>query len=77
MIDVSQRRTIRVAPAFGIEMQAKDKIGMQHEVYTRRPAADFTIPVEQNFALSTDGLLFRRIIWIKNVGARLWHPVLN
>src|SRR5262245_10663827 len=77
MIHVGQRRTVRVAPAFGIEMQAKDKIGMQHEVYTRCPAADFTIAVEQNFALPTDGLLFRRIIWIKSIGARLWHAVFD
>src|SRR5262245_59593445 len=77
MIHVGQRRTVRVAPAFGIEMQAKDKIGMQHEVYTRCPAADFTIAVEQNFALPTDGLLFRRISWIKNISTRLRHAILD
>ena len=50
---------------------------MQFEVHQRRAASNLAIAVEQNFALPADGLLFLRIIWIKNVRARLWDAVLD
>src|SRR5262249_43558941 len=77
VIDVSQRRTIRVAPAFSVEMQTKHKIRMQFEIHQRCAASNLSIAVEQNFALPTDGLLFRRISWIKNVNTRLRHAILD
>src|SRR5438034_970737 len=79
MIRLGQGWIVWVAPAFRIEMQTKDQIGMQFEVHQRRPASNLTIAVEQNFALPADSLLFLRIIWIKNVPAYagLWHAVLD
>src|SRR5438552_13430153 len=77
MICVGQVRTVRVAPHFGIEMQTKDQIRMQFEVYTSRAASYLAIAVEQNSALPANSLLFCRIIGIENVGARLWHTVFN
>ena len=46
MIGVDQRWLVRIAPAFGVEMQAKHQIGMQFEVHERRPSANLAIPVE-------------------------------
>src|SRR5437667_12110917 len=79
MIDVGQRRIVRIAPAFGVEMQTKHKIGMQFEVYPRSAATDLAVAVEQNFALPADRLLFFRIIWIKNfpAHARLWYAAFD
>src|SRR5438477_9284020 len=79
MIRLGQGWIVWVAPAFRIEMQTKDQIGMQLEVHQRRPASNLTIAVEQNFALPADSLLFVRIIWVKNVPAYagLWHAVLD
>src|SRR5262249_18160111 len=77
MIDVSQHRTSRVAPSFGVEMQAKHKIRMQFEIHQRCTASNFTVAVEQDLALPTDGLLFGRISRVKNIGARLWHAIPN
>src|SRR5947207_8978966 len=79
MIRLGQGWIVWVAPAFRIEMQTKDQIGMQLEVHQSRPASNLTIAVEQNFALPADSLLFVRIIWIKNVPAYagLWHAVLD
>ena len=77
MIGVGQVRIVRVAPPFGIEVQTKHKIGMQFEVHQRRAASNLAIAIEQNFALPANGLLFRRIIGIENVGARLWHAIFD
>src|SRR5215468_1372490 len=77
MVDVSQHRTSRVAPSFGVEMQAKHKIRMQLEIHQRCTASNFIVAVEQDLALPTDGLLFFRISLIKNIGARLWHAIPN
>src|SRR5262249_20887189 len=77
MSGVGQGWIVWVAPAFRIEMQTKHQIGMQFEVHQRRPTSNLAIAVEQNFALPADSLLFFRIVWIKNVRARLWHAVLD
>src|SRR5215469_5098928 len=77
MIRVSQQRTSRVAPSFSVEMQAKHKIRMQFEIHQRCTASDFTVAVEQDLALPTDGLLFGRISRVKNIAARLWHAILD
>ena len=50
---------------------------MQFEIHQRCTAPNLTVAVEQDFALPTDGLLFRRISRIKNIGARLWHAIPN
>src|ERR1044071_7484697 len=50
---------------------------MQSEIHLRCTAPDFTIAVEQNFALPADGVLFFRISLIKNVSARLCHAIPN
>src|SRR5206468_6917890 len=76
-IQISQDRTSRIAPAFSIEMQTKDEIGMQLEVHARCATSNLAIAVEQDFALPSDGLFLCRITWIKNLGARLWDAVLN
>src|SRR5436190_20898498 len=77
MIGVGQRRTLRVAPPFGVEMETKNQIGMQRKVHARRTASNLAIAIEQNFALPANGLFFRRISWIKNICTRLWHAILN
>src|SRR4029450_11768587 len=77
MICVNQRRTSRVAPSFSVEMQTQNKIRMQFEIHQPRAASNLTVAVEQDFALPTDSLFFSRISWIKNIGARLWHAILN
>src|SRR5215472_13922152 len=77
MIRVSQQRTSRVAPSFSVEMQAKYKIRMQLEIHQRCTASNFTVAVEQDLALPTDGLLFGRISRVKNISARLWHAIPN
>ena len=50
---------------------------MQFEIHQRCAPPNLAIAVKQHFALPTNGLLFRRISWIKNIGARLWHAILN
>src|SRR5215472_14709645 len=77
MIDVSQDGISRIAPSFSVEMQTKHKIRMQFEIHLRCTAPDFTIAVEQNFALPADGVLLFRISLIKNISARLWHAIPN
>src|SRR5215831_13689395 len=77
MIRLSQQRRSRFAPPLSVEMQAKHKIRMQFEIHQRRTASDFTVAVEQDLALPTDGLLFGRISRVKNIGARLWHAIPN
>src|SRR3989449_10201725 len=77
MIGVGQARIVWIAPAFSIEMQTKHEIGMQFKVHQSGPASNLAVTIEQNFALPADGLLFRSIVWIKNVGARLWHAVFD
>src|SRR5262249_11658160 len=77
MIRLGQSRIVRVAPTFSIESQPKNKIRMQFEIHHRRPAPNLAVAVEQNFTLPTDRLLLRRISRIKNIGARLWHAILN
>src|SRR2546423_5437379 len=77
MVGVGQRRTLRVAPAFGVKMETKNQIGMQLKVHARRTASNLAIAVEQNFALPANGLFFSRIIGIESIGTRLWHTVLN
>src|SRR6476469_960415 len=59
MIRVSQHRTGRVAPSFSVEMQTQHKIRMQFEIHQRSAASNLAVPIEQDFALPTDGLLFR------------------
>src|SRR5215831_7542561 len=58
-------------------MQTKHKIRMQFEIYQRCAAPNLTVAVEQDLALPTDGLLFLRVSRIKNIGARLWHAILD
>src|SRR5437899_6436391 len=77
MIRVRQGRAVWIAPSFSVEMQAKHKIRMQFEVNQCRAASNLAVAIEQNFALPANRLLFFRIIRIKNVGARLWHAVLD
>src|SRR6266566_4766328 len=77
MIGIGQGRTIWIAPAFSVEMQTNYKVRMQFEIHQRRTAPNLAIAVEQDFALPADGLLFLRISRIKNIGARLWHAILN
>src|SRR5215472_16160757 len=77
MISVCQHRTSRITPSFSVEMQTKHKIRMQFEIHQRCTASDFTVAVEQDLALPTDGLLFGRISRVKNIGARLWHAIPN
>ena len=50
---------------------------MQFEIHHRGTTPNLTVPVEQDFALPADGLFFLRISRIKNIGARLWHAILN
>src|SRR5947209_2806476 len=50
---------------------------MQFKVNQSGPASNLDVTIEQNFALPANRLLFRRIVWIKNVGARLWHAVFD
>src|SRR6516164_4176972 len=77
MIRVCQRRVSWVPPTFSVEMQTNDKIGMEFEIHERCTASNFTVAVEQDFALPTDRLLFARICRLKNIGARLWHAILD
>src|SRR5215831_15755485 len=77
MIRVCQRRVSWVPPTFSVEMQTNDKIGMEFEIHQRCTASNFTVPVEQDLALPTDGLLFGRISRVKNIAARLWHAILD
>src|SRR5918996_823677 len=77
MIDVGQARAVWVAPSFSVEMQTKHKIRMQFKIHQRCAASNLAIAIEQDFALPTDRLLFRGISRIKNIGARLWHTVLD
>src|SRR5204863_7363078 len=46
MIGVGQGRIARIAPAFGVEMEAKNKIGMQLEVHAHRAASNLAVAVE-------------------------------
>ena len=69
MIIVDQGRLARITPTFGIEMQAKHKIGMQLCVHEDGAATDFAVAVKQHFALPSDCLLFFGIVWIENVPA--------
>ena len=46
MIGIGQRRILWVAPAFGVEMEAKNKIGMQLEVHAHRAASNLAVAVE-------------------------------
>src|SRR5262249_28272142 len=75
MIRVRQNRTSRIAPSFRVKMQTQYKIRMKFEIHQRRTTANFTVAVEQDFALPADGLLFLWISRIKNIGARLWHAI--
>src|SRR5436305_14910426 len=77
MVDVGQRRIIRIVPTFGIEMQTKDKIEMQLEVYHSFSAANLDVTVKLAFALPANRLLFLRIVWIKHLSTGLGHAVFN
>ena len=51
-----------VAPRFRVEMQTENKIGMQPGINELRPLPNLAVPVEENFALPPDGLLFQRVV---------------
>ena len=46
MIRIGQCRTVRIAPGFGIEMQAQHEIGMQLRVHEHCPATNLAVAVE-------------------------------
>src|SRR4030095_6733050 len=77
MVDVAQVRAVRVTPSFSIKMQAYDKIRMQFEIHQSCAPSNFTVAVEQNFALPPNSVLFLRISLIKYLGAGLWHAIFN
>src|SRR5438105_8738361 len=77
MIGVDQRRTVRISPAFGIEMKTNDKIRMQFRVHENRAAADLAVAVKQNLALKFNRAFLLRIFWIQNVVARTRHAVFD
>src|ERR1700719_2515005 len=77
MIVVNQSRITRIAPAFGIEMQAKDEIRMQLRVHEHRAAPDLAVTGKQHVTLPPDRLIFLRIVWIENIRTRLRKSVLD
>ena len=46
MIVIDQRRIFRIAPAFGIEMQTKHKIGMQFRVYEHGATTNLAVAIK-------------------------------
>ena len=72
MVLVAEGRVAFVAPGFGVEMEAENKVRPQHEVYPTRPLPDFAAAIKKNFTLPANGLVFQRIIRAVELLARVF-----
>ncbi len=62
-----------VAPRFRVEMQTENEIRTQPRINQPRPVPDLAAPVEEDFTLPPDGLLFQRVVRTFEILARIFR----
>ena len=62
MVPVDQGRDAFVTPGFRVEMQAKHEVGAQPGINEFRSVPYLAVPVEKDFTLPPNGLIFERIV---------------